>query len=120
MYCKSCGREIDDQAKFCSSCGEAVERDEFTEMFHSDTNKKSKNYNTELLLGILAVIFSALNYIGVFFVHLVGITLGVITIILVNRDKKEGVEYSNAGYITGILGFVLGLLAMIIGIAYTL
>lgn len=120
MYCKSCGVEIDDKAKFCPSCGEAVEKDEFAEMFHSDVNKKSANYNTELILGILAIVFSVLNYLGVFYVHLVGIILGAITMSLVNKDKKEDVLFSNAGYVMGVLGFVLGLIAVIIGVMYSL
>ncbi|MCD4826408.1 MAG: zinc ribbon domain-containing protein [Acholeplasmataceae bacterium] len=120
MYCKTCGKEMDNQSKFCPSCGEPVEKDEFAEMFQSNENKRSKNYNTELILGILAVVFSVLNYIGIFYVHLIGITLGAITMSLVNRDKKDGFEFSNAGYIMGVLGFVLGLIAVIIGVMYSM
>lgn len=116
MYCKMCGREMDDDAKFCPSCGEPVEKDMF-DIEDSPESKQSKNFSLETLLGILAVVFSLLNYIGVFFVHLIGIILGSIVINLVNRDKKENKTYSQVGYVTGIIGLLLGIIAIVIGIA---
>jgi rRNA maturation endonuclease Nob1 len=37
-----CGKEMDSDAKFCPSCGEPVEQDEF----FSDSSQKEKNQKT--------------------------------------------------------------------------
>ncbi|BCR35678.1 DUF4190 domain-containing protein [Mariniplasma anaerobium] len=116
MYCKMCGREMDDDAKFCPSCGEPVEDDMF-ETEESSETKKSRDYNLETLLGVLAIVFSLMNYLGVFFVHLIGIALGSIVLNLVNRDKKEKKIFSQIGYVTGIIGLLLGIVAIVIGIS---
>lgn len=116
-YCQYCGIEMEENAKFCPSCGEAVEQDMFASSMGNNRVKNSSNYQLETVLGILGVIFSVLNYMGVFFVHLIGIVLGIVVISLVNKDKKMNRQYSQIGYVTGIIGLILGVLAVIIGIS---
>lgn len=50
MFCSNCGKEIDEKAKFCQHCGEAVEREESdvtqeknTEMLETDLSENQKN-----------------------------------------------------------------------------
>jgi len=117
-YCAFCGKEIESETKFCPHCGEEIAKDTFGFSSNQKAKKTSKNYQLETILGILAIIFSVLNYLGVIFVHLVGIALGSIVLSLVNKDKKEDNSYSQVGYVTGIIGFVLGIAAVIIGVIF--
>lgn len=74
------------------------------------THHRSVNY-TAIILGVLSIVFSALNYFLVPFVHLVGITLGIIAIVNATKHNK-----SVLGLILGITGLALGTIALIIGI----
>lgn len=117
-YCAFCGKEIESETKFCPHCGEKIEKDAFGFSSNQKAKKTSMNYQLETILGILAIIFSVLNYLGVIIVHLVGIVLGSIVLSLVNKDKKEDNSYSQVGYVTGIIGLVLGIAAVIIGVIF--
>jgi len=77
---------------------------------------KSRNYQLETIFGILAFILSLLNYFGVIIVHLFGMTLGIIVISMVNKDKEMYEEYSPVGYAMGIIGLILGGVALLIGV----
>lgn len=133
-FCTNCGAEIAENAKFCSKCGHKIEgeseKQEFFKYIEDEeanklTNQyygkssiyqRGKNYSTSTLTGILSVILSALNYLGLPITHLIGIVLGIVTLVLVEKDKYELKEHSKAGFVLGIIGIVLGVLAIIIGI----
>lgn len=118
-YCAHCGKEMNEDANYCLSCGNTVEQEIIASSSNNYRAKKSRNYQLETILGILAIIFSLLNYIGVIIVHLFGIALGIITISMVNKDKKMNEEYSPGGYAMGIIGLILGGVALLIGLFST-
>ncbi len=103
MYCANCGKELSEKEQFCPSCGEKVNKDVISAFDYPSNNEKkpekvkSRYYVATLVLGILSVIFSLLNYLGVIFVHMVGIVLGIIAISLASNDKKMGRIYSVPG-----------------------
>ncbi len=129
MYCKYCGSEIKEGDKFCPKCGREVITDsqdsETQPSILSNENMTFSNNKTvekqpaymvsSMVCGILSIIFSSINYLGIPFVHLIGIALGIIGISLAQKDKKECGSYSKSGLITGIIGLSLGGLAFIIG-----
>ncbi|XMB72886.1 hypothetical protein RJI07_02995 [Mycoplasmatota bacterium WC30] len=126
MYCKNCGQEISGNEKFCGLCGQQIEEgnqqqtDSFQSNYTRKTFTKSADYNTELICGILAVVLSSLNYAGIPFVHIIGIIFGSVVISKVKKDKLANRNYSNTGYITGILGVVLGSIAFVYGVVYSI
>ena len=52
MYCKHCGKEIDENSTFCQYCGVKID-------VYIESNKPIKTENSAL--GILGIIFSALG-----------------------------------------------------------
>jgi len=118
MYCKNCGQEIKEDDKFCSSCGQVVSVEDSSVFGLPSTPSKPKvRFQTaSLTLGILSTIFSVLNYLGIYFVHIIGIILGILALTYVSKDKKEGYAHSVPGQILGLIGLILGALAVIIGI----
>lgn len=132
MYCKQCGKVLLDEEKFCSSCGNTIENAENTEYEFPFNNtqptptqvveqievKEPKYTTATLVLGVLATILSALNYFGIYFVHIIGIILGSIGITLIKQDKAETGKFSKTGRNLCALGVVLGLIAMIVGFIY--
>ena len=62
MYCKNCGVELPEGAKFCTSCGR--EQTTGTEAPYTDRMDTtcSKRPNTYLALGILVTIFCCLPF----------------------------------------------------------
>jgi hypothetical protein len=121
MFCKNCGKEFDNETKYCPVCGQTVEDEEsYTTSFASGTQSpktktRSVDYNKQTTLGVLALVSSSLNYIGVPFTHMIGIILGAVVINMISKEKKSGTEYSSAGYITGIIGLILGVIAFVYG-----
>ncbi len=126
MYCPNCGNKLNEKEIYCSSCGKKVGEDVISAFDYlsnssikssSDASQKttSKYLHSTLALGILSVIFSALNYLGLPFVHMIGIVLGIVALSLANSDKKVGRIYSIPGVITGIIGIVLGTVAFLFG-----
>jgi uncharacterized membrane protein YvbJ len=119
-YCKNCGQRIDDDAKYCSSCGATVQNgeDPIFSNYNQSNNVpvKSQYETTTLVLGIVGVSLAVLNYIGIPFVHLIAIILGIIGLSLVKKDKQESGTYSKPGYVMSIVAVVLGVLSIIIGI----
>lgn len=57
MYCKHCGKEIDDNAKFCSYCGNSTRQEEAeTEVVHSFSGS-SYSRGLALIFACLGCVF---------------------------------------------------------------
>ncbi len=122
MYCKKCGNVIENNEKFCSVCGAKVESDSPYENYSQGNHlsgEKPTYYQTTLILGVLSVVFSALNYFGVIFVHLIGIILGSIALNYAKRDKETFGKFNTTGRLLAIIGLLLGVAAFVYGVIYS-
>ncbi len=85
MYCKNCGQQIDDNAYVCIHCGVKTDADESSDRGGEKVAKKIEKKN---ILGGLALIFA-------FLMPIVGIILGITSIIVAcNGDgylRKDGI-----------------------------
>ena len=129
MYCRSCGTELNEHIMLCPSCGEKVDEDIISAFDYQDhsSNRKvingaegakmmpSKYLYLTMVLGMLSIIFSALNYLNLPFVHMIGIVLGIVVLSLASSDRKAGRIYSVLGVITGVIGLSLGIVAFLYG-----
>ena len=61
MYCKHCGKEISDDAKFCDGCGKSL-----TVASASDDPKKKKKKKKHPILGTIIIIIGIFMFIGAF------------------------------------------------------
>jgi hypothetical protein len=123
MYCRVCGQEVSENDRFCSSCGEELQDQQgFMKAPNQNMGPKTypQNYHLSMVLGILATFFSVLNYLGIFFVHIVGMVLGIIALGMVKKNREENKPYSVVAQVCGSIGLILGAIAMLIGIIYAL
>lgn len=85
MFCKKCGKEIDDNAKFCMHCGNSIneeaknedEKNDKVNKILEDINKETKNKSNKkgLKLIIIAIIVLAIIIAIVMFVINSGVNL---------------------------------------------
>lgn len=109
MYCKKCGKEINDNARFCKYCGtEFVKKEKVNgkmivkEM--KDVNKpKNKNAYISIIFAIAAIVccLLPLSQFGMFAV-VGGILAGMLALFFRLRGKHEMYQiYENEGGLTG-------------------
>ena len=96
MFCKNCGKEIDDKAAVCIHCGVAVER---------------KSENTEA--NVLAIVGFVLS----FFIALAGLICSILGYKRAPEFGGKGKTLALAGIIISIIEMVLAVLIYIIAIA---
>ncbi|MBO6195655.1 MAG: zinc-ribbon domain-containing protein [Bacilli bacterium] len=97
MYCKNCGTENSDSTKFCTKCGQEL-------------NKKGEGLGTaSMVLGIIALVLCFIINIGTLPISLTGLILGI-----VNKAKK-GKKIS--GIILNGIALVLSIIIFLIMIA---
>lgn len=63
MYCKHCGKQITDDAKFCDGCGKPV-AEEASANLAKDNSRKKKKKKRHPILGTILLIFSIFIIIG--------------------------------------------------------
>ena len=96
MFCKNCGKEIDDKAAFCVHCGVAVEQ---------------KSENTET--NVLAIV----GFILSFFIALAGLICSILGYKRAPELGGKGKSLALAGIIISIAAMVIAALTCIIAIA---
>lgn len=101
MFCKSCGKEINDQAVVCPYCG--VQTGAFQNIPQQPAQPYAQNDADETNVGL--VILSVL-------IPIVGIILGAVN--MSNGKKKSGKAYLLAGIITIAVEIVIGIIIGIV------
>ena len=97
MYCKNCGKEIDNNAYVCPNCGVLV-KSAPTEVV------AKKESNTKALIG----------FILSFFVPVVGLILGIMGLKASGEMKGEGKGMSIAAIIISAVGIVCSIIFTIV------
>lgn len=68
MYCRNCGAELDDNAKFCNKCGKEIEKESqrFVESKETIIKQRVKNTFSDLIkfLLLFLIVFIIPFYIG--------------------------------------------------------
>lgn len=62
MYCKNCGKQISDTARFCDRCGMSINEKSVGDL--ADGGKKRKKKKRKPLLGIVLLVFGIFMIIG--------------------------------------------------------
>lgn len=137
MNCVNCGFETKEDDVYCGNCGEKIVREEALEViegqivkelpktkeddFYNAFHKKqmTKLAKTTLIFGVLSVILSGLNYLGIPVVHLFGIGFGAAAIGNAKKANDSTDKNFKTGKILGVIGLVLGIAAIIIGVVYS-
>ena len=126
--CKNCGKEVALGFMSCPFCGADMITGNVPQGFgfsnsrkySSNYDLKSKNHTTTFVLGLLGTILVALNYFGVYFVHIIGLILGIVGLSLVSADKRDEMTYSKAGFVLSLIAVIGGGLAFLIGFIFAL
>lgn len=63
-YCKQCGRENEDDKKFCTGCGTSLS---FVNSQENNHNNKKKKWKKLLFIILLIIILAGLSFVGYFF-----------------------------------------------------
>ena len=94
MYCKKCGKEIEDEAFLCVHCG----------VLTNEERKKPKYYTAGFVLGILSICIPFYGFI-----------LGVIGLCLSSISKRK------SAIIMNVIGIVLsvGIVVLIISVSHS-
>ena len=99
MYCKKCGREIDDNAYACPNCG-ALTHEESAE----------PGSNTKALLG----------FIFAFFIPLVGLILSILGLRNAPKFNGDRKGLATAGIVISIVSMVLNFFVIIVRVGAAL
>ncbi len=120
MYCKNCGAPIDDDARFCASCGAAFYEDSQKsemsvpeiEIPEGDQKQKSSDALWAMIFGIISI---GLGWVGGYYIP--GVILGFIGLRRAEDYVKKygdtctkvkiGHCLSKAGIIYGFVGMAL-------------
>jgi len=103
MYCKNCGKEINDEAKFCDGCGEAAQGETMNKQSAKIEDQNVSSTGTIKSDSSNKVIFM-LAYLGfLFFLPLVSCP-----------ESKTGRFHANQGLVLLITGFIGQFILMIL------
>ncbi|MCD8371745.1 MAG: zinc-ribbon domain-containing protein [Clostridia bacterium] len=100
MYCKNCGKQIDDKAVICPACG--VPTDNFP-----STKKEKKNSNSLAIVG----------FVLAFIIPLAGLICSVIAYRQSPENEAGGRAFSYAGMAVSIALLCANLITLAIEIA---
>ena len=128
MFCAKCGKEMDDNAKYCPSCGAdttvqpvssgqpvpseqpSYQQASYSEPAYTEQTAPSGAGVGAMVCGIISLVL--------FWVPIVGLVLGIIATILGGKGRqtlppdKRGM--SLAGFIMGIIGMAIGIIILVV------
>lgn len=64
MFCKNCGKEIEDNAKFCTGCGTI--QGETQQIANTAIQEPSKKSKSKKIIGIIMLVLGGLSVLGSF------------------------------------------------------
>ena len=100
MFCNKCGKELKNNDKFCSSCGNNIDYN------NEEYEKAISNEKTSLVFGIISLVFSFIMAIFCFPLSIIGLVTGI--------NAKKILKRTNAGIILNIIALVFALINLII------
>lgn len=102
MFCKQCGKEIEDDANFCIHCGVTINdrAPSQTTVNNSGNTVQKASYNTMSIIGLIVSIISFfINFWGI--VGIAGVILSVIGLIQISQKHENGRALAIIGIIFG-------------------
>ena len=112
MFCKTCGKEINDNAVICPHCGCATS-EQTTAASEINTEKK---FNGLALAGFIVSLASLLiNLWGI--VGLTGMILSIVGLTQINKNGHKGKGLAITGIVVGAIGVVYAIYVIIVGVA---
>ncbi len=113
LFCKNCGKEIDDNTVICPHCGVSQE-----EQSLSQTSSGGGLGVASLVLGIISIVIGAFSGGSLGWI---GAPIGIVGIILGAIGRKNAPEakkgLANAGFVCSIIGTILCILFYVACIA---
>lgn len=105
MYCTNCGKEIDDDARFCSYCGAKTDNYQIAVNYQPTNEVKPEQKTNGLAIAGFVVGIVSL-WLGVFF----GIT-SVTGLILSTYAKKNREKYNRCNGLA-VAGFIISIVSL--------
>ncbi len=107
MYCKSCGKTIEDSAKFCVHCGAAQ-----TEKEEKSLVQKLGKMNNLALIGFAISIFS-LFIDWYFLISGLGLALSIAGYMQIEKNKESGKRFAFNGIVYGGISFLISIVYLL-------
>ncbi len=125
MFCKNCGKEIDDNALVCPNCGVATEK--MNQEVATEAPAQEQKVNVCAIIGfILALVGCVVEWFSIIFgviILVAGLVLSIVGLVLANKKTNNLKGLAIAGLVISILGIVFIILiftvlaALLAGIA---
>ena len=126
MECNNCGYECEQDLSFCDSCGYS-----FNHSFYNHHPRRSghgyshNNYRPSyghtiypvvwsLIFGISGLIIGFLSFMYIWFLHFLGLGLGIIALILARRAAHENAPLSTGAIVIGLISVAMSFLGIFI------
>ena len=110
MFCKNCGKEINDDAKFCPECGARLL--EYANIESKSNPESERHFNAMCLAGIIvsgiSVFFNFYGLLGI-----AGLILSYMGYKAVKRSAEKGKELAIVGMVIGTVTTIIGLVSLI-------
>lgn len=112
MFCKTCGKEVNDNAVICPNCGCSLKN----ESVYAEVKNDVKKINVMCLVGFILSMASLLIALyGI--VAIAGLVLSIVGVVQTNRTGERLKGLGIAGIIVAIVSLVYTLIVISIGLS---
>ncbi len=117
IRCSNCGSQFDENLKVCPHCKTSIQKDlmnadEVNEQLRKDVNVKE--ITNALVMAIIGDLCIVVNFLGVPFVHIVGLVLGIMGLKFSSKAKKVN-NQAMVAYVLSIIAIIGFCAAFVIG-----